>query len=562
MSPSGFASSRTSRTALLMTPPEHRLPHPSNAYVNARLRLIITGSAQRVSSSATCPFTARARTSCTIEKDTPLDAWVYDINQTTQKQWRVHTCQVLQRGHARTLYHQRLTWDAWSRPCAAQLYLTAGATGHCILRPYVLRGHRTSSTSQRSPYHILHTAVPGPKPGRREFTGRVLCSTLLKLYATALDIQHGNMIAQEPRVGGSADQQPPVVQHRAAASILSTGTKHNGQATHLGSQIWTAEAGATRVITLTLHVYRIHALYPSHILLVGQLLPTSMPGPDSPIYAVCFGDLTFRMPTDPALRLRSTLLQGQAVTAPKRNTTFSLCPHLMCRSCLLRCWKLTINYNCLRHMHHDGSARCPPGMNGPSRWSRFGPAGPRPILCKTPYHFRENVFLACRVSTTPLRCNPLLAQYSKGPIGQTTCILLSALHPVPIQHPFTLAPHTCGEMGRNGPSPSAKLKSSRRPPSRFRHPATGTAGAGDAASSSAKATPPAWRSPQADQGWREAWAWEASDTGWGSAWSATDEATASWWNQWDGQQWTSRMPPPPPPPPKRSGVPSTEHPEN
>ncbi|CAE7458415.1 unnamed protein product [Symbiodinium natans] len=118
-------------------------------------------------------------------------------------------------------------------------------------------------------------------------------------------------------------------------------------------------------------------------------------------------------------------------------------------------------------------------------------------------------------------------------------------------------------MGRNGPSPSAKLKSSRRPPSRFRNPTAGAEGAVGAAQPSAKTTSATWNRPQASTGWGEAWMWNERDADWGGGWSTTTQATAGWWtgqwqNQWDGQQWTCRVPPPPPPPAKIRSVTSPE----
>ena len=122
---------------------------------------------------------------------------------------------------------------------------------------------------------------------------RVLCHDLSTRCPTTLDMTYCNSIAQEPRVGGSADQQPPVVHHMTTAHVPQKGTKHNGQATHLGFLDWTAEAEATGNLIPMLHGFVIYALYPLHTLMIDQSLFSSLSGPALSIGELLHGDSIF-----------------------------------------------------------------------------------------------------------------------------------------------------------------------------------------------------------------------------------------------------------------------------
>ena len=551
MSPSGFASSRISMPMMAL---EHRLLRRSMAYFCVKRSSIFHGSARPASCLVSGSLTACALHLRTTAKDTPTDAWIRSNMDNIQWRWPACSCQAPQRIIDYIVYHPCTILCTASRPWSTQSYLSACNAELHIPTPRALRGYRCYML-QRSPSHILDTAVPGPKPGRREIISRVSCCDTLIHHATSLDFIYHNKIAQEPRVGGSADQQPPVVHHMTTASVLHMGTKHNGQAANLGSSVWTAEAEATEDFILVLYIHRIHALYPPYTLTGSLLSCTLLPGTD--LYTPCLGPPIFGSPAGVPFCLRSSSSQGQAVTAPRRNTICSLCPHLMCRSCPLRCLKLTISHRLL--------APCLSDMLGRLNWLRSGPAGPMQTWCTPPHHISVHITLACRVLTASLRCHSQQAQHGQGsPIGLILCTPLSAPFPAPILYQSTPSLYTqSSNMGRNGPSPSAKLKSSRRPPSRFRNPTAGAEGAVGAAQPSAKATSATWNRPQASTGWGEAWMWNERDADWGDGWSTTTQATAGWWtgqwqNQWDGQQWTCRVPPPPPPPAKRRSVTSPE----
>ena len=227
----------------------------------------------------------------------------------------------------------------------------------------------------------------------------------------------------------------------------------------------------------------------------------------------------------------------------------------MCRSCPLRCWQLTI---LLFQIHPSESVLCSLGANSSLHWLWFDAAGPlqslgAPLLIDT-----VQVSLMCPAPTTLLSSTTTLAQLDQGlPSGSVLHKTSGTPYPDHVQYSSSHARPS--DMGRNGPSPSAKLKSSRRPPTQGGDDHAGTT------SAPAKATPANQGEQQADNGWGTAWTWETRAANWNNDWRAAHATNAGWWTgqwnaQWDQRQWTSRVPPPPPPPPvKRRNVTSAEH---
>ena len=428
-----------------------------------------------------------------------------------------------------------ITWRQWPRPWAIRSYLSGCDTKPCQAHPYAMRGHKRCSKLQYSPPHTTTTAVPGPKPGRRESMHRVLRHALSTRCPTILDMTYDNLIAQEPRVGGSADQQPPVVHHMTTAHVPQKGTKHNGQATHLGFLDWTAEAEATGNPIPMLHGFGIHALYPLHTLIDDQSLFPSLSGPVLSLDALLCGDTILEPQNKAELCFRSAFLQGQAVTAPCWHAPSLACPLLMCRSYPLRCLQQTIP---LIQIHSTESVLCSLGVNGSLYWPWLAAEGLLHSLDAPQLRATVQVSLMCPTSAILLNLIISLAQLEQGPHGGSDLHeIFGTPYPDHVQYLSTLASHARpSDMGRNGPSPSAKLKSSRRPPSRFRNPSQGGDNHVDTTSVPAKASPANQGDHWADNGWGTAWTWESSDTNWNSDWKAAHAANAGWWTG----QWTAR----------------------